>query len=265
MLPVLQIGSLALPLPPLLLLLGFWLGLEWTERHAAGFGVQAEKLYRMVLAALLAGIVGARLGYALQSPQAFLDSPLSLLSLRPEMLDAQGGLLAGGLAALIYGQRQKMPLWSTLDALTTLFAILGVTLGLSHFASGDAFGAPARLPWSIFLWGELRHPSQVYEALAASGIAALVWPGSLLDRRMAWKTQPGNRFWAFAALTAGATLFLEAFRGDSTLLVERFRLVQVMAWGVLALSLWRIRLSRESRHNTPSETNVGRIDGSDSD
>jgi prolipoprotein diacylglyceryltransferase len=42
----------------------------------------------------------------------------------------------------------------------------------------------------------------------------------------------------FVALTAGARLFLEAFRGDSTLLFGGIRLAQTIAWMVLAMTLF---------------------------
>ncbi len=239
MLPILHVGPLSLPVPPLLLLAGLWIALEWTEAHTPHYQVQPEMLYRMVMIGLAAGLVGARLGYAARSPQAFLASPLSLLAPQPQMLDLSSGLVAAGLAAWVYAQRAHASLWPTLDALTTLFAVLAVAVGLSHFASGDAFGAPARLPWSIELWGEARHPSQVYETLAAMAAAAAVWPGSRVSRAAA--PISGARFWIFVALSAAARLFLEAFRGDSLLMLDSVRQAQVIAWVVLAVSLWQIR------------------------
>lgn len=41
-------------------------------------------------------------------------------------------------------------------------------------------------------------------------------------------------------LSAAARLFLEAFRGDSTLIFGSFRSAQVLAWLVLGLALWAI-------------------------
>jgi prolipoprotein diacylglyceryltransferase len=165
------------------------------------------------------------------------------------MLDGGGGLVVGALAGLVYGQRKHMPLWPTLDALTPALAILAVGLGLAHLASGNAFGAPTRLPWGIDLWGEKRHPSQVYEIMAALAILALVWPRPAQDET--WP--PGARFLAFIALSAFARLFLEAFRGDSTLLVGSLRTAQVAAWLVLAAALWAIgkrRLHGKPRSHT---------------
>jgi prolipoprotein diacylglyceryltransferase len=238
MLPVLQIGPLALPTAPLLLLASFWLGLELAERQARFFGADPSALYNATFMALVAGILGARLGYAARAPEAFLQSPLSLLALTPQMLDPLFGIAAASLAALVYIRIKKIALWPVLDAAVSLLAVLGVALGLAHFASGEAFGAPAELPWAIELWGARRHPAQVYETLAALLVAAAVWPRDPAGRP--WRARPGLRFWVFVALSAGARLLLESFRGDSALWLNTFRAAQAAAWLALALSLWQI-------------------------
>lgn len=239
MLPILQIGPLAVPAPALIVLLGFWIGLELMEKQASYFNVEPGPLYSLILVSVIAGLLGARFVYALRAPAAFLVNPLNLLALLPQMFDPTGGVLAALLAGLVYRWVKHMPLWPNLDALTSLFAVLGVALGLAHFASGDAFGAPTQVPWAINLWGEMRHPSQVYEVLAALLIAAAVWPHLRALPRLA-QARPGLRWWIFLALSAGARLFLETFRGDSMLLLNVFRTAQVIAWLVLALSLWQI-------------------------
>jgi prolipoprotein diacylglyceryltransferase len=254
MLPILQIGPLALPTAALLLLAGFWLGLDLTEKQASKFGANPSAIYNMTLAAMVAGIIGARLAYAARAPEAFLQSPLSLLSLTPQMLDAAGGLASAVLAALVYMRLAKMAFWPTLDAAVSLLSVLAVALGLAHFASGQAFGAPADLPWSIDLWGMPRHPAQIYETLAALLVAAAVWqpavwqPAAIwpvavwqrADTGPVWRSTPGMRFWLFLALSAFARLILESFRGDSTLWLNTFRTAQAAAWLVLAISLWQI-------------------------
>ena len=117
---------------------------------------------------------------------------------------------------------------------------MAIFLALAHLASGAAFGAETSLPWALELWGAKRHPSQIYEALAAALILLVCWPG-----RKTWRQNPaGIYFLSFVALSAAARLFLEAFRGDSLTWLWGLRTNQIIAWLVLALSLWGIAVRR---------------------
>lgn len=251
MLPILQIGPLAIQTPGLILLLGLWFGLTLAEKLAQiDRKVDSNAIYNLALTALVAGVLGARLFYVARYPDIFFKDPVSLISPNTAMLDAFGGLVTGVLAAMIYGQRRRLPLWTVLDALTPALSVLLIAVGLAHFASGDAFGIPARLPWSIRLWGEYRHPTQLYETLLAAGIAVLVWP-----RRHA--EQPASvRFFAFVALSAFARILVETFRADSTLIFGSVRNAQVIAWGLLAFSTQMItsRLMKQPGAQAVEET-----------
>jgi len=221
-------------------LLGFWLGLELVQKQTHRFKIDALQVYYLTLIGTVAGLISARLAYAARAPAAFMASPLTLLAPRPEMLDPVGGWAAALLVVLGVILVRRLPLWPTLDALTTFLAVLAVTLGLAHFASGDAFGQPTGVAWGIELWGAKRHPTQVYETQAALLVAAAVWPGSRISSLAVQPGRDGLRFWAFLGLSAAARIFLETFRGDSILLLGSFRQAQVIAWFILALSLIQI-------------------------
>jgi prolipoprotein diacylglyceryltransferase len=237
MLPILQVGPLAIQTPGLILLLGVWIGLSIAERHANRRGVNPNLLYNLAFIGLIAGLIGARLTYVVRFPAAFSASPASLISINPGLLDPLGGIAFGVLGGSIYGQRKNLSLWPTLDALTPTFATMAIAIRLSTLAAGSAFGSPTNLPWGIDLWGERRHPSQIYAMIAAVLILRALWPGK--ERFPA--QPPGLIFITFIALTAGARLFLEGFRGDSLLLPNGIRSVQVIAWIILAASLWGYR------------------------
>lgn len=227
MMPVLQIGGLAVQLPGLLVLLGVWIGSLTLDREAARRGLPAEALSKLVFYALFVGLIGARLGYALRYASAFIEDPLALFSLQPFTLSAPDGALAATLFAWAYGRRARLAPWTTLDALTPMAAVVAVFVALGHLASGDAFGAPSSVPWAVELWGARRHPSQVYELLAAAGVLGAV----LLTRN---RTVPaGWLFLSFVGLSAAGRLVLEAFRGDSVLIVGGIRTAQAAALAVL--------------------------------
>lgn len=254
MFPVLQLGPLAIQTPGLILLAGLWLGLTLAERHAPRVGIKAETVDSLVLTSMVGGVIGARLGYIIQYPSAFFDNPISILSLNPGLLDPLTGLTVAALVALVFGQRKHLAFWPTLDALTPGIAVVAVALGFSHLASGSAFGMPADVPWAISLWGVNRHPSQIYEILAASIILISLWPvkGPLFEKV---ESPSGLYFLSFLAISAFARLFLEAFRGDSQIILAGIRQAQVFAWLVLATALFAIDRIKSAR-NRASETAI---------
>lgn len=236
MLPTLQIGPLALPVPGLIILIGLWVALTLSERRAIQNGISSNVFYNLVAISMGSGVLGARLAYVFQYPAAFQASPVSLISINPRLFDLTAGVVTALLIGIIYGKRKRLELWPTLDVLTPGMAVMGISFGLSHLASGIAFGAPTQLPWGIELWGETRHPSQVYETILAVLILAGVL---LLEKSRDSQSRPsGVIFWAFIGMSAASRLFLEAFRGESTLIFSGFRQDQLSAWFVLGVSLF---------------------------
>lgn len=229
MFPILHIGPLALQVPGLFLLAGVWVALNLVEREAPRFKVSAADISNLILIGLIAGILGARLWYAVRFLGVYADNPLSLFSVNPSTLAAEEGILTGLIAAIVYGGRKGLLLWPTLDVLAPGLGVFSIALGLSHLASGDAFGAPSTLPWAIDLWGEGRHPTQIYEILVGVMVLALLW------RIKAWGVFPGFLFLSWLGMTAISRLLVEAFRGDSVIIFGALRSAQVVSFGVLLL------------------------------
>jgi prolipoprotein diacylglyceryl transferase len=247
MFPILHIGPLAIQAPGLFLLAGVWIAISIVEREAPRRDLSASTLNNLILIALVAGVVGARLWYALRFIDVYVANPLSLFSLNPATMTVEEGVLTGLVAAWIYGQRKKLPLWPTLDVLTPGLAFFGIALGLSHLSSGDAFGAPSSVPWAIELWGEIRHPTQVYEILLAALIIFALW------RMKEWNVFPGFTFLSWAILAAGSRLFLEAFRGDSSIILGSLRSAQVISLAVLVVAMLGLHFIAKQKGITDSE------------
>lgn len=241
MLPVLQVGPLAIQLPGLLLLAGVWAATLLIERSASRHGIRPELLVNLAFYALIAGVIGARLGYAARYLSIYAQDPLGLLSLNPSTLSLGDGILVGAMTALVYGQRRDLALWPTLDALAPGLAGFAVAVGLAHLASGDAFGAPTHWPWAIELWGAERHPTQIYEIILSLGVLGLVHR---------WDQAPtfdGAIFLGWLALASASRLFLEAFRGDSILVYGGVRQAQLVSL-LLLLAAMAILHLRARRH-----------------
>ncbi len=237
MFPILQIGPLSIQAPALFMLIAVWIGLFMAEKTSPYFGVSPNELNNLTFYAAIGLILGARLVFLLRYPNVFLDQPLSIFSLSPLMLDWEGGILAGVLVALVYGQRKGLLVWETLDALTPAFAVLVVGWGLARLASGDGYGLPTTLPWGIPLWGANRHPTQVYEILAGLGNYALVMRWVLLKKKRKWA---GEVFLRFIAVAAGANLLIDTLRADTPVWQNGLHTVQIASWLVLALCLFLV-------------------------
>jgi prolipoprotein diacylglyceryltransferase len=245
MLPYLSLGPLLLPTSALALLIGVWVGLSLCEKEAKRSGVNSDSIYNLVFLALVAGLVAARLGYAVRYLNAYVESPLSLFSPNPSMLSADIGIVFALLFAWYYARRKGLPPRPTLDILAPGLAAFMVFLGIAHLLSGDAFGAPASVPWSIFLWNEYRHPTQVYEILGALLVLAVVM------KRPLQGLGAGLNFLLLVALSAAARLFLEAYRGDSLIWAGSVRGAQVIALLILLCTLWLMQnlFASDSRSN----------------
>jgi prolipoprotein diacylglyceryltransferase len=241
MYPFLRIGPLLLNFSGLAALVGVWVAITITEKESLRMKLDANRVSNTIMIGLVAGVVGARLGYALQYLPAFVSNPLSLFSINPETLLPLAGLLTGLMAAVFYARRKGLLLRPTLDALAPGLAVFMIGLGVSHFLSGNAYGSPTDLPWSITLWSEQRHPSQVYETLAAALIFALAWFSPY--RRQG----TGMNFLLVVAASACVRIFLEAFRGDSQVMLGGFRTAQVAGLLVLTAALLLMRRWGENK------------------
>jgi phosphatidylglycerol:prolipoprotein diacylglycerol transferase len=245
MFPVLHIGPLVIQAAGLILLASFAAGSSLVEGEARRLGLSESVVSNGILLALIVGLLGARLVYAARYLSNYLASPADLVALNPSALAVPEGVTIGVLAATFYWWVKALPLRPVLDAVTPLLAVLALGLGVAHLAAGNAYGAPARLPWAIYLWDDYRHPSQVYEILAAGMIFLLLWRA----RRVG--AFPGFLFLAWLTLSAAARLFLESFRGDSAVMLGGLRSAQVLALAVLLAGLWL--MSRWARASQATE------------
>ena len=223
--------SLFAPPRHLILPLGaLWLGLALSEKRTERHGIPKETLNNLVFYCFLGYVIGGRVLFALDNLYAFRGNPLSIFSINLELFDTFGAFVTAIFVGFVYGQRQKLPIWSTFDALVPLFATLAIGLSLSHLAAGTAFGKSTNVPWGIELWNAKRQPTQIYELIASLLIFGFIW-----FRKT--DSPAGSGFLLFAALTAGARLFLEAFRGDSGLILGGLRLAQIISWIALTAAI----------------------------
>jgi phosphatidylglycerol:prolipoprotein diacylglycerol transferase len=243
MLPVLQIGPLALPVYPLALLIAAWAALAAGAWAARRRGLDGDHVYNAGMYGLLAAVLVARLAHVVAFWTAYRAQLLEILGLNTRAFIWWPGLAAGLLVAGWYCHRHRLP-WATMADAGALGALVGI--GIAHlgaFLAGQDLGAPTRLPWGISVWGVSRHPFQLYGAVASFAAAALVaW---LVTRQ----ERPGTP--ALVALGGyGLSLWLlEPARADSPTMWGGLRYLQMLGLATLVVALLLLR----ARSRTPSD------------
>ncbi len=250
MFPVLRLGSVALPVGPFVLLAAFFIALEVGERAGRRRGLPKDLILNVGSLAVVVGILAARLAYVLTHLAGYQLDWSQIFAINLGTLDMGTGVLVGLLVALVYLQRHRVDLDILADALAPAAALALAIISFGNLLTGDAYGAPARdLPWAIVLWGEPRHPVQVYELVTYLAIFAFLW--FLGSRPEPVEGFDGGQFLLAVAFIAGARVWLEPFRGDSVAWVAGLRSMQVLALLVmtgaglaLAFKHYAVRIER---------------------
>ena len=232
MFPVINLGPLSIPGPALFLIIGYLVGSFLLDKKATSFSMDSEIIDRALWIGTISALIGARLSFIAGSPAAFKGDLLSVLSLNPALLDPTGGLVIGIAAVILVITRQKTDYWLFLDSLTPFLGAMIPAYFLSRFASGNGYGFATNLPWGIQLWGAIRHPVQLYLA-----VAALI-PLAIVLIYAPFKNQsPGSVFLLFSAATFSYLLYFTGFQEPGSYTSAGFRIDQILFWIILLASL----------------------------
>lgn len=243
MYPLISLGPLNLSSGGLALLAALLLFGWQFERHARRMGGQAlaEQASGLVFPMMAGATIGGRLWYGLTNWDLYGGDPLLFLALRVGDL-AWAGALLGGLSAAWavcrWRNADSLPL-ADAAAIALPPAVAVTSVGL--LLSGEAFGAPSNLPWAVPLFGALRHPTQLYYALAALASWMVL---AALQRR---GVRDGGLLRAWLGLQGLTMLLVEALRADSATLPGGVRLSQLVGLGLLLAALtWARAMSRRA-------------------
>jgi phosphatidylglycerol:prolipoprotein diacylglycerol transferase len=239
---VLQIGPLSIRWYGLLFATGVLLGTWLAQREAIRRGEDPDQLLNVIVYGVMVGLIGARLYYVLFNWGYYGSKPLKILAVWEGGLAIHGGLLAGGLTAVIYSIRKKLPVLTYLDIMAPS-APLGQAIGRwGNFFNQEAFGTPTDLPWKLYIEPyhrppdlatfEYFHPTFLYESLWNLLVFALLY--FLLRRRL--QRIPGALLLCYVGLYSVGRFFVEGLRIDS-LMLGPLRAAQVMSLALIALSL----------------------------
>lgn len=186
MFPVeLRLGPFALNAHGVLTAAGIWLGWFLARREARRKGLDQAFLDNLVPAAVLGGLVGARLSFVLfESLDVILRDPWSALRLWEGGAGLQGGILGGLGVGLWYCRRHGRPAGPYADTVVPGL-LLGQALGrFGDFLVGGEYGIETTVPWAVTFTdpraqaplGVPLHPTQLYEMGWDLAVLGILWP-----------------------------------------------------------------------------------------
>lgn len=208
-----------------------------------------EIILDFILAAVVGGIVGARVFYVIGHWSEFSGDLGKVFQLNMEGLVFYGGLILGLGLTIGVARYRKVRFWETMD-LAGVCVPLALAIGrVGCLMNGCCYGKPTGLPWGISypaasgLVGA-RHPTQIYEILLDLALFGFLW----------WKkddfARTGTAFWLFVS-GYGAIRFTVEFFREHTLSAagpgfQAGSLAMVVVG--LAVLLFRYRLLPASSH-----------------
>lgn len=223
------------------------------QREARRRGEDPEELVNVVVIAVIAAFVGARLYYVLFNWDYYSAHPWKIAAVWEGGLAIHGGLLAGIVFGGIWTWRKNLPTLVYLDIVAPCIA-LGQAIGRwGNFFNQEAFGTPTDFPWKLYIDPAHRphhlaeyeyfHPTFLYESVWDLAVFALLF--FYLRKRL--QAYPGALFLSYVGLYSVGRFFIEALRIDS-LMLGSFRAAQIMSVLLVLFSLgglwWLLTRSR---------------------
>ncbi|MGH2405661.1 MAG: prolipoprotein diacylglyceryl transferase [bacterium] len=195
----------------------------------------------LCLYAIIAGIIGGRIGFIVANLGQFISDPTKMVTIwRDGGLVFYGALLGALLLVRWYARAAKVSFGALLDALAPAM-ILGYGIAMiGALLHGLLAGKATGVPWGIELFLERRHPTQLYLALAAAGILVIL--RAQRDQQLA----PGTLF-ALAVFLQSVSRFVVDFFVDAPAVAGPLTLGQLASGAAALIALgFLVSLSRRA-------------------
>lgn len=258
---ILHIGSFELRWYSLAIVLAVIAVVLIVARRGKKRGIATEEIYSLIPWVLIGGLVGARLFHVVDNLEYYVANPLQILQFQQGGLAIWGGLVGGGIAAIIYTKTRHIPLGRLVDAMVPGLLVAQIIGRFGCVINGDAYGGVTDLPWAFIyihpnalipanLFGLPTHPYPVYE---------MVWNAISLGvilRFERYFRKDGLLFLLYLLLYSIGRFALTFVREERTLFWG-LQQAQVLAIATLIASLTTfIYMWRKARHDMIAERTV---------
>lgn len=205
-------------------------GLLTAKRLGRHFDFYSGLFEEFLVWALPAALVGARLWYVLFQLDYYLAHPGKIIAVWEGGLAIHGAIFAAIGVALLWTRAKKINFLRFADVAAPAL-VLGQAIGRwANFVNQEAYGSPTDLPWALFIAGEYRHPTFLYESVWN----LLIFIG--LYYFLKSKPEPGRVFALYLVGYSFGRFFIEGLRTDS-LMLGSLRVGQVISVLMIAAGL----------------------------
>jgi len=168
---------------------------------------------------VIGGLVGARLGEVFfYSFSYYSQNPWEILFINHGGLSSHGMTLGLLLTTYLYCKAKKIPWLSMLDTFIIVVPLLSTFIRIGNFFNSEIVGRITTLPWGVYFmryeqFPLLRHPVQLYEALATLTIFVLIY---FVYKKYSAVWPAGSVFFLFLFVYFSARFCLEFFKEYQT-------------------------------------------------
>jgi phosphatidylglycerol:prolipoprotein diacylglycerol transferase len=247
---LLELGPITIYSFGAMLALAFLAATQVTSKELRRRGFDGDLASRLVVWAVVGGLVGARLWSIADEWDEFLRHPFQVL-FSGSGLVFYGGLVGGFLAVSWAIRRSGIPWPTAVDCIAPGMPLAHAIGRIGCQLAGDGdWGKPSTLPWAhaypdaIIGWeqwvaangfpADVRvHPTPIYEMILYLGIFAFLW--SIRKRPLA----PGSLLWLYFVLGGAARFAVEFVRVNPTGLLGLSE-AQWFSLALIGVGIWRL-------------------------
>ena len=216
----LEIGNFSIRWYGVMAAIGFLVASFLLEKNRKYANLSKDQCGTMLIIALIAGILGARIFYVVQFFHYFKDDLISVFYIHQGGLVFYGGFILALFMLIIYTRKNKLDTIRVLDVFTPAMTAAHAAGRIGCFLNGCCFGRATDSWWGVTApensllhmqtGGLPVHPVQLLEA----GENILL---CLLFCRLLKKTPRGIVFAAYITIYGVLRCFNETLRGDNVL------------------------------------------------
>jgi len=257
---IIRIGNFTISSFGLMMALCFLVGYFVIMMEARRRKLNEKLVSNMFLAAMVGGILGAKLLYVFENVplSEILSHPLDNILSRGG-LTYYGGFFGAIILVWLIAYKNKMSMWSVGDLAAPALPLAYAIGRVGCFLVGDDYGVPSNLPWAIAFPKGLPpttvpvHPTQLYEILIMLGVFAIIWGIRMKDKPIGW-------LFSVYLVFAGLERFLiEFIRSTTPSPIPGLSVAQLMAVALVVIGAVKLYSIHASGEETTEPGKTGKL------